>query len=159
MERGKDNFKMVSGGQTGSDLAALDWAIQNGIPHSGWCPKGRKAEDGRIDRRYSLRETPTIKYNQRTEWNVRDSDATVIFSTVPVLKGGSKSTIEFANKLRKPCLMLYRESGKIKPAVLLNQFIEEHKVRVLNVAGARASHEPKIAAFVNEVLNRWWVKC
>jgi hypothetical protein len=51
-------MKIVSGGQTGVDRAALDWAIQRGIPHGGWCPRGRRAEDGRIPERYRLRETP-----------------------------------------------------------------------------------------------------
>jgi hypothetical protein len=158
MERGEHNFKIVSGGQTGADRAALDWAIENGIPHGGWCPKGRKAEDGSIDVCYSLKETPTGNYIQRTEWNVRDSDATVIFSTLPALKGGPKRTLEFANKLRKPCLILYREPGDIEPAMLLNQLIRDYKVRVLNVAGARVSKEPEIGVFVNEVLSRWWAK-
>ena len=71
--------RIVSGGQTGADRAALDWAIERGIPHGGWCPRGRRAEDGRIDRRYALRETPAHDYQQRTRWNVRDSDGTLIF--------------------------------------------------------------------------------
>src|SRR5512139_1952957 len=66
--------KIVSGGQTGADRAGLDFAIEHGIPHFGWCPKGRKAEDGSIDWRYDLKETPSSDYPQRTEWNVRDSD-------------------------------------------------------------------------------------
>jgi hypothetical protein len=72
--------KIVSGGQTGADRAALDYAIAIGIPHGGWCPKGRKAEDGPIDRRYALAETPRADCLQRTEWNVRDTDGTVIFT-------------------------------------------------------------------------------
>jgi len=85
-------IKIVSGGQTGADRAALDFAIEHGIPHGGWCPKGRQAEDGPIDGRYQLKETPTSDYAQRTEWNVRDSDATVLFSLAPELTGGSKKT-------------------------------------------------------------------
>ena len=80
-------FKIVSGGQTGADRAALDWAIRHKVPHGGWCPKNRKAEDGVIVRRYKLIETPTANYAQRTEWNVRDSDATVIFNIAAALKG------------------------------------------------------------------------
>ena len=72
--------QIVSGGQTGADRAALDWAIQNGVPHGGWCPKGRKAEDGVIDARYHLRQTTSSAYSARTELNVRDSDGTVIIS-------------------------------------------------------------------------------
>jgi hypothetical protein len=65
--------KIVSGGQTGADRAALDWALSRGIECGGWCPKGRKAEDGRIAKRYPLIETPSASYVQRTEWNVRDT--------------------------------------------------------------------------------------
>ena len=83
---------IVSGGQTGADRAGLDFAIENGIPHGGWCPNGRKAIDGPIDEKYQLEETPSSNYPQRTEWNARDSDATVIFTLSGTLTGGSKLT-------------------------------------------------------------------
>ena len=76
-------IKIVSGGQTGADRAALDWALRHNVECGGWCPKGRKAEDGPIDPKYPLKETPSAAYLQRTEWNVRDSDATVLFSIEP----------------------------------------------------------------------------
>jgi hypothetical protein len=76
----RKTFKIVSGSQTGADRAALDWAIEHGIPHGSWCPKGRWAEDGPIDGRYQLQETSTENYVQRTKWNARDSDGTVVFS-------------------------------------------------------------------------------
>jgi hypothetical protein len=79
--------KIVSGGRTGADRAALDWALSRGIECGGWCPKGRKAEDGRIDPKYPLIETPSASYVQRTEWNVRNTGGTVIFSIEPVLTG------------------------------------------------------------------------
>src|SRR5229473_2876346 len=94
--------KIVSGGQTGADRAALDFAIAHQIPHGGWCPKGRKCEDGTLADRYELKETPSNDYPQRTEWNVRDSDGTVIFSIAPVLTGGSKQTVNLAMKHQKP---------------------------------------------------------
>ncbi len=62
-------LKVISGGQTGADRAALDWAIANGVPHGGWCPKGRKAEDGPIAAKYARQETPSAAYLQRTEQN------------------------------------------------------------------------------------------
>ncbi len=99
-------LKIVSGGQTGADRAALDWAIKKGIPHGGWCPKGRKAEDGRIDAKYQLQDTPSSNYLQRTEWNVRDSDGTVILSIGKRLSGNSSGTLELAIKHRKPYLHL-----------------------------------------------------
>ncbi|HTK11851.1 MAG TPA: putative molybdenum carrier protein, partial [Ktedonobacteraceae bacterium] len=105
------SFVIVSGGQTGADRAALDWAIQHGIPHAGWCPRGRKAEDALpIDQRYQLQETPSDDYAQRTEWNVCDSDGTVIFSISPHLTAGSALTADFARHYHKPCLHIHRAS-------------------------------------------------
>jgi len=146
--------KIVSGGQTGADRAALDFAIAHGIPYSGWCPMGRKAEDGPIDARYQLQETPSENYVQRTEWNVRDSDGTVVFSICPVLEGGSKKTVFLAHKLGKPVLRLSRDGGPASPDHALLRFIREQNIRVLNVAGPRASKEPDVATFVGEVLEK-----
>src|ERR1017187_8986814 len=88
------DFKIVSGGQTGADQAALDWAISHGIAHGGWWPRGRRSGGGLIDPRYLLLETPVANYLQRTEWNVRDSDASVIFTLSKSLESGSKRTKE-----------------------------------------------------------------
>jgi Circularly permutated YpsA SLOG family len=98
-----------------------------------------------------LKETPTSSYPQRTEWNVRDSDGTVIFSLAPTLTGGSKKTVAFAIKHKKPWIHIHRD-GQYDAADLLLRFISEHRITVLNVAGSRASNEPDIAAFVNNVL-------
>jgi hypothetical protein len=93
--------KIVSGGQTGADRGGLDAAIQLGIPHGGWCPKGRKAEDGVIPAIYLLVETDSADYRIRTEKNVVDSDATAVF-TSGELSGGSKLTADFAEMHGKP---------------------------------------------------------
>src|SRR5260370_37623823 len=77
--------KIVSGGQTGADRAALDWALAHGVGCGGWCPKRRKAGDGPIDPKYSLKETPSASYAQRTEWNVRGTNATVLYSILTTL--------------------------------------------------------------------------
>src|SRR5215472_1184066 len=133
---------IVSGGQTGADRAALDWALAHNVPCDGWCPKGRKAEDGPIDLKYPLKETPSSSYLQRTEWNVRDSDATVLFSIESALTGGSKKTMDFARAHKKPWLHLW--AGDSTAADKLKAFIEEHRVKILNVAGPRASNEPGV---------------
>lgn len=91
-------WKILCGGQTGADGAGLEWAIMNGITHGGWCPKGRRSELGPIDAKYHLQETSSSNYLQRTEWNVRDSDGTVIFSLAEHLTSGSLKTLEFAIK-------------------------------------------------------------
>jgi hypothetical protein len=146
--------KIVSGGQTGADRAALDWAIASGVEHGGWCPRGRKAEDGTIDRRYRLRETPSDRYSQRTEWNVRDSDGTVILSLGGALTGGSKRTAELAEQYGKPWLHVSRQSNGGDAADRLRRFVAHTGIRVLNVAGPRASTEPHVGAFVSEVLDQ-----
>lgn len=143
--------KIVSGGQTGADRAALDWAIANGIPHGGWCPKGRIAEDGVIPARYHLEEMPVEGYLARTEANVRDSDATLILTLSATLTGGSKNTAKFATRHGKPCLHLH-------PAMdwksVLDAWLRTHQAIVLNVAGPRESKEPGIGFFVAQVLTK-----
>lgn len=144
--------KLVSGGQTGADRAALDFAIAHGIPHGGWCPRGRLAEDGALEGCYELRETPEEQYPQRTEWNVRDADGTVIFSIAPELTGGSKLTAELAADLKKPWLHLSQLRDGLEAVGRLRAFVLANHIRVLNVAGARASNEPSVARFVIETL-------
>lgn len=143
--------KIISGGQTGADRAALDWAISRGIPHGGWCPKGRLAEDGTIPARYELQEMPTKDYLRRTEQNIIDSDGTVIFTIKPELTGGSKRTEDFAVKHRKPFVHLH--AAVPEPGAKLADFVERHDIKTLNVAGPRASGEPTVGEFVLRVLN------
>jgi [ribosomal protein S5]-alanine N-acetyltransferase len=146
--------KIVSGGQTGADRAALDFALEHGIPHGGWCPAGRKAEDGAIAPRYRLKETPSRGYAQRTECNVRDSDGTVVFSISAAVSGGAKRALDLERRHHKPFLHLWRDGGLSSPEQALQRFIRDNGVKVLNVAGARASKEPEVAAFVTQVLER-----
>lgn len=145
--------KIISGGQTGADRAALDWAIRRGLPHGGWCPKGRKAEDGKIDQRYNLVETPSEDYSQRTEWNVRDSDGTAVFSIRRELRGGSLLTVELAARYNKPVIHLRQEDEQGDHAQELRSFIAKFGVSVLNIAGPRGSEEPGIYQFVSSVLD------
>ena len=144
---------LISGGQTGADRAALDWAIVNSIPHGGWCPCGRLAEDGEIDTRYLLRETPEADYLQRTEWNVKDSDATLIISLAPQLTGGSLATMELTAAHDKPCLHLSGLQDASDNAPQLANFLRKNEVKILNVAGPRASGEPQLGAFVHAILD------
>ena len=150
------NVSIVSGGQTGADRAALDRAIEHGVPHGGWCPKGRRAEDGPIPPRYRLRETRRSDWKQRTEWNVRDSDGTVIFTIGDKLTRRSKGTAKFAQEAGKPCLHLSAKSHDHNAATLLKQFLRDNGIKVLNVAGPRASNEAEVGAYVKEVLERAW---
>jgi hypothetical protein len=143
-------LRIVSGGQTGVDRAALEFALSRGWPHGGWCPHGRRTEAGPLEARYQLRETPSADYRQRTEWNVRDSDGTVIFSLAPQLTGGSAATAECACHLGKPWLHLTAVTPRA--AHRLVEFVTTHGIKILNVAGPRASEEPEIDGFVRRTL-------
>lgn len=134
-----NRLKIVSGGQTGADRAALDWAMANQIPHGGWCPKGRKAEDGIIAPCYNLTETPSSQYSERTQCNVRDSDGTVIFSIFEEIFAGTLLTDESAKKSEKPYIHLHR---KLTDSNIINQFqlfLLKFEIVNLNVAGSRSS--------------------
>ncbi len=143
-------FKVVAGGQSGADQGGLDWAIAHGVRHGGWCPKGRRSEDGPIDARYALLETAGSGYLERTEWNVRDSDATLIFTLKEMIDGGSKKTAEFADRLGKPWRHIH---PRVHPKYIAC-FLRQHKVSVLNVAGKRESAAPGMAAWVGEMLDQ-----
>lgn len=147
------SLKIVSGGQTGADRAALDFAIAHKIPHGGWCPKGRLAEDGPIPKRYRLKETNSSYPAVRTRWNVRDSDATVIFSLRKTLRGGTKITEQFARKYGKPLLKIVAPGRN--GARSLEAFVRNNNLRVLNVAGPRESGQAGVYEFTTGVLERW----
>jgi hypothetical protein len=146
--------KIVSGGQTGADRAALDWAIEKGLPHAGWCPKGRLSEDGPIALCYNLQETETDEYPERTKRNVRDSDGTVIFTIGPKLSQGSLLTLTTAQQLGKPCLHLSAEKPIDQNVLRLQEFVKQQGIEVLNVAGTRGSKEPGVCDFVRDVLDQ-----
>ncbi len=144
--------KIISGGQTGADRAALDFAIESRIPHGGWVPKGRMAEDGPLPKRYKVRETQTAEYNERTEKNVMDSDGTLIFGN-GTLNGGSALTMSLARRYQKPCLHLdLAQVPELQAAAQIETWIQENRISVLNVAGPRASKSPEIYALVMKVL-------
>jgi hypothetical protein len=149
----KQQFKIISGGQTGVDRAALEWAMANRIPHGGWCPKGRKAEDGVIPPRFHLKETGSENYSMRTRRNVRDSGGTVIFSKELGLTAGTQETADVAKEIGKPLLHLISSLDAKEAATRLDVFINDHGIVVLNVAGPRASEEPDTGEFVQAVLS------
>jgi hypothetical protein len=132
--------KVISGGQTGVDRAALDAARAAGLEVGGWCPRGRLAEDGAIDEGYPLHETPSEGYLERTEWNVRDADATLVLN-VGELEGGTASTVTYARDLGRPCRLVDLDDPDPQAVVA---WIAGHSIQVLNVGGPRSSKEPDI---------------
>jgi hypothetical protein len=141
--------RIISGGQTGVDRAALDVALDLGLPVGGWVPKGRRAEDGLIPDRYPLKETPSRDYEQRTEWNVRDSDATLVLTTARP-EGGTLSTLELAHKLEKPVFVV--DLLKPRNMASIQYWLEFEKVKVLNVAGPRETKVPGIRSMAMEFM-------
>jgi hypothetical protein len=150
--------KIISGGQTGADRGGLDAAIHCNLPHGGWCPRGRKAEDGVIPVKYHLTEMPSAAYLPRTKTNVVDADATVIFTYGP-LSGGSLKTMTYARHLEKPYYEVDLSRTRHKKAVVeimqwlagdeaLNDydayFAYPPAACILNVAGSRETHAPGI---------------
>lgn len=136
--------KIVSGGQSGVDRAALDAAHAIGLPCGGWVPRGRRAEDGRIANHYPMRETASAKYPERTRLNVRDSDATLIL-TRGEPTGGTALTVTFAATAGRPCLVVDLDGATGAALATARRWLIAHEVRVLNVAGPRESTAPGIA--------------
>jgi hypothetical protein len=143
------DVKIISGGQTGVDRGALDAAIALGIPHGGWCPRGRLAEDGRIPDRYQLCETDSPDYPSRTEQNVLDSDATLILYRGRIA-GGTEFTLRLAQQHGQPHRIVDLDAGA-DPAEV-RRWLAEHAVKILNVAGPRESQSPGISAIAREFI-------
>jgi Circularly permutated YpsA SLOG family len=135
--------KIISGGQTGVDTAALDVAIALRIPHGGRCPKGRLRENGIIPLLYTLKETESSDYSERTKLNIQDSDGTLIFLPLnKIITDGTRLTIQEAEKRNKPHLIIYcfeeEQSDQIK------SWLNENNIGILNIAGPRESQAPGI---------------
>ena len=146
--------KIISGGQTGADRAALDVAIKMGIEHGGWIPKGRKAEDGPLSDKYQLQEMPTASYPKRTEQNVIDSDGTLIVARGK-LTGGTDYTRQMALKHKKQLLGIDLDQTDLyNAASLVASWIKLRRIEILNVAGPRASKDRQIYSDVINILER-----
>jgi hypothetical protein len=144
--------KIVSGGQTGADRAALDAAIALGIAHGGWLPKGRMTEAGPLPETYALQEMPSAEYRDRTIQNVIDSDGTLIISR-GALTGGSALTMKAARDHGKPCLHINLAAEA--PFLAVSKAVDwimAGCITTLNVAGPRASKDPRIYSDVKRII-------
>ncbi len=133
--------KIVSGGQTGVDRAALDAAMARGIPCGGWCPAGRMADDGPIPERYPLEETRDIDHTVRTGANVRDSDATIMLNR-GALQGGTAYAVEIAKHMNRPVMVVDLE--RPPDLGMITAWLVQHRVRVLHIGGPREVSRPGI---------------
>ena len=137
-------MKIVSGGQTGVDRAALDVALKLALPHGGWCPKKRKAEDSQIPSFYFLRETESEEYSERTKRNIADSDGTliIIYGNINKLTDGTILTNKEVNQKNKPYFILDLQGNQNVENTI--SWIIENKIEILNVAGPRETQIPGI---------------
>jgi hypothetical protein len=154
--------KIISGGQTGVDRAALDVALRHGIESGGWCPTGRLDEFGRIPDGYPLMELENGGFTERTLQNIKESDGTLIIY-LGNLSGGTEQTAKFCVEQRRPHQFIDASRASIeKAARLVAGFVHENKIEVLNVAGPRASEWPggydyayrTLDAFLNSITSR-----
>jgi len=145
-------LKIVSGGQSGVDRAALDFAIENNIDYGGFVPKGFKSEDGGLTKeKYpKMIESKSSDYKVRTEENIIHSDATLII--YKNLSGGTKLTVKYAEKHKKPYLLI-KISDRVEESVdAIKKFLKKNNIKVLNVAGNRGSKVPEIYDFTKILL-------
>ena len=138
-----DGIKIISGGQSGVDRAALDFALKFGIASGGWCPKDRIAEDGTIDKKYPLQETADTTNETRTKFNVRDSDGTLILYDGE-LDDGTLLTMELVQKSEKPLLKIDLSGENDKNLQKVSNWINFNHLEILNIAGPRESNSPGI---------------
>lgn len=144
--------RIISGGQTGADQAGLDAAIACGLEHGGWIPRGRRTENGKLPKRYLLRETDDTGYPERTRKNVLAADGTVVF-TRGKPSGGSALTLAIARKLRRPALHIdLARCDRLAAAVTLYEWLLENRIKTLNVAGRRESKAPGIHGEVYKII-------
>ena len=145
------NFKGISGGQTGADRTFLDVCIALNIPHGGWCPAGRRAEDGKIPDHYNLKETASGGYKDRTRLNVIEGDATVIFNRHQRISAGCRLTVKYCQEAQRPYLLLACNDVEYD-SIILKNWLQSKTPEVLNIAGNREETTPGIGEHVRQVL-------
>ncbi len=147
-----EKIVLISGGQTGVDRAALDVALELGLPCGGWCPEGRLAEDGPIPERYPVRELPGADYPVRTLANVLQSDGTLLIY-FEQFSGGTRLTLDLCLRFDKPFLLVDGEMvSEARAALVVRRFLKREGIEKLNVAGPRASKEPRAYPYTYRLL-------
>ena len=152
-------LKIISGGQTGVDRAALDVALRHGIQCGGWCPAGRIDESGKIPDYYPVQELESGGFTERTLQNVNDSDGTVVIYPGE-LRGGSEQTVRFSVELKRPHQLI--DASKLSAedsAQLIAEFVRENRIGILNVAGPRQSEWPEGFAYASRALDAFLLAC
>jgi len=146
-------LKIISGGQTGVDRAALDVALRHRLECGGWCPAGRLDEFGKIPDHYPIQELQGGGFTERTLQNVKDSDGTVVIYPVE-LRGGTEQTVRFCVELERPHQLIDALRVSTEDAAkLIADFVRKNKIDILNVAGPRQSEWPEGYDYASWVLD------
>ena len=148
-----NNITIISGGQSGVDRAALDFALENSIQCGGWCPLGRLAEDGIISNKYPLKEATTSEYEERTRLNVKDSDGTLTLYKNE-MDEGTVLTHKLAQEMNKPVLTIKLPVGQTFIKKQLSNWITQNNISELNIAGPRESSSPGIYKLIYSFLEK-----
>lgn len=145
-------ISLITSSQIGADRALLDWALANSIPHGGWCPKGTVTGVEPLDPKYRLKETETEAPLQSVESNVRDSDATLVFSLGPKTTGLAQKAVTLSKKTKKPVLHVHR--AVLGAAERVVEFLDKYYVRRLHITGTTEAEEPGIGGWAAMTLDR-----
>ena len=145
-------ISIITSSKEGADRAALDWSLENGMPHGGWCPLGTLTGVVPLDEKYRLKETETEAVLESVDCNVRDSDATLIITIGPKATGPAQKASTYSKKQKKPVLHVHR--AVLGAAERVVEFIDKHYIRRLHVTGANETEEPGISNWVKMTLDR-----
>ena len=152
-------LKIISGGQTGVDRAALEVALRHGTECGGWCPAGRLDEFGKIPDHYPVQELQYGSFAERTLQNVKDSDATVVIYLAE-LRGGTEQSVRFCVELERPYQSIDASTIATEDAAkLIMDFVRKNKIDILNIAGPRQSEWPEGYDYISRVLEIFLTIC
>ena len=143
---------IITAAQQGANRSALDWAIKSELPHGGWCPLGGLKDDEATVLPYKLKETPTANVLESVEFNVRDSDATVVFTLAPKAAGAAQKAVSYAKKQKKPVIHLHR--GILGVSEKFVAFLDKYYARRLHITGSLETDEAGISAWITTELDK-----
>lgn len=149
------SLAIINSAMSGVERAALDWALESGLAQDGWCPHGRHADDAIIPRRYDLKETPLTKYSQALEWNIRDSQATLVLTLLPHLNGRIRRTFELAKQYRRPVLHLHKTLPLKELVEMLADLVDENQVETLHITGSTETEEFGADEFLRALFEKY----
>ncbi len=143
---------IITAAQKGANRSALDWAIKSELPHGGWCPLGGLKDDDATVLPYKLKETPTENVLESVEFNVRDSDATIVFTLAPKAAGAAQKAVSYAKKQKKPVIHLHR--GILGVSEKFVAFLDKYYARRLHITGSLEADEAGISAWITAELEK-----